>query len=329
LAIVANNAARVFGAANPAFTGTISGAVDGDTFTETFATAATAASIVGSYPITPSVTGANLADYTVTATPGALTVTQAGSSTTLALSNGNETFTATVASLTSGTPTGTVSFYEGQTAVGTGTLSGGVATYTASSFPAGDVVVSAEYSGDVDFTESQSPPILLLGLALGSDSLTVGQSGSVTDPATVSVVPGYVGTVTFSCTGLPANSSCSFAPATASFTGANASAQVTATISTGVSAEGRLVGLGDSAGVWAAGLLAPGLLGLAVAGRRRRLRGLMTIVALCGLALGVTACGGGSGGGPLVTPKGQATVQVVASGPNGLSQTSTVTLNVQ
>ena len=39
--------------------------------------AATLASAAGTYPITPSATGANLANYTVNATNGTLTVTQA------------------------------------------------------------------------------------------------------------------------------------------------------------------------------------------------------------------------------------------------------------
>ena len=72
LSATANNTARVYGAANPTFTGTVSDAVNGDTFTETFTTTATITSIVGSYPIVPSVAGANLADYTVNSTNGTL-----------------------------------------------------------------------------------------------------------------------------------------------------------------------------------------------------------------------------------------------------------------
>jgi outer membrane protein assembly factor BamB len=57
LTVKANNANRAYGAANPTFSGTVTGAQDGDTFTESFATTATAASAMGSYPIVPSVTG--------------------------------------------------------------------------------------------------------------------------------------------------------------------------------------------------------------------------------------------------------------------------------
>ena len=75
LTLTAANASRPYNTANPTFTGTLSGQVNGDTFTESFATTASLASIAGTYPITPSATGANLANYTVSATPGTLTIT--------------------------------------------------------------------------------------------------------------------------------------------------------------------------------------------------------------------------------------------------------------
>jgi hypothetical protein len=76
LTLTASNASRPYNTANPTFTGTITGAVNGDTFTESFSTTATIASPAGGYPITPSATGANLGNYTVGATNGTLTVTQ-------------------------------------------------------------------------------------------------------------------------------------------------------------------------------------------------------------------------------------------------------------
>ncbi len=56
------------------------------------------------------------------------------------------TFTATVAA-PSGTPTGTVNFYDGTTLLGTGTLSAGAATYTTSSLAAGTHAIEAVYQG--------------------------------------------------------------------------------------------------------------------------------------------------------------------------------------
>jgi len=84
LTVTANNATRAFGAANPAFTATISGFVNGDTVgtavtgTPAFTTTATSTSVAGSYPITPSL-GTLVATNTnyafLTFIPGTLTVT--------------------------------------------------------------------------------------------------------------------------------------------------------------------------------------------------------------------------------------------------------------
>ena len=77
LTVTAADASRIYNTANPTFTGTVTGAVNGDTFTESFTTSAILSSPVGSYPITPTAVGANLANYTVVVNPGTLTVTQA------------------------------------------------------------------------------------------------------------------------------------------------------------------------------------------------------------------------------------------------------------
>ncbi len=166
MTITANNATRVYGAANPAFTGTVGGAVNGDTFTETFATTAGMSSPVGSYAIVPSVTGANLSSYTQSATNGTLTITQAGSSTVLtavltasaqSLSVGaGVTFIATVGSSTSGTPTGAVNFLDGTSILASIPVSGGVASYSTSSLSAGPHTITATYAGDTNFTASAS-----------------------------------------------------------------------------------------------------------------------------------------------------------------------------
>ncbi len=60
------------------------------------------------------------------------------------------TFTATVSANSpgSGTPTGTVTFMDGSTSLGTGTLSGGVATFSISTLPVGSHSITGVYSGD-------------------------------------------------------------------------------------------------------------------------------------------------------------------------------------
>ena len=77
LSVGANNVSRVYGTANPTFTGSVNGAVNGDIFTETFSTTATDSSPAGTYAIVPSVSGADLTDYTITVTNGTLTILSA------------------------------------------------------------------------------------------------------------------------------------------------------------------------------------------------------------------------------------------------------------
>jgi 6-phosphogluconolactonase (cycloisomerase 2 family) len=86
LSVAAADATRVYGDPNPAFTGPITGIKNGDNITATYSTTATAASPVGTYPITPALvdpTG-KLGNYTVTSANGALTITPAPLSATAA-----------------------------------------------------------------------------------------------------------------------------------------------------------------------------------------------------------------------------------------------------
>ena len=165
LVITAQNATRAYGAANPTFTGSITGALNGDTFTESFTTTATPTSAPGSYAIVPSATGTDLADYTQSVTNGTLTITQASTtlsivpSATAVAPGVSVTLSATVAPATSGTPTGTVSFFNNGTPLGTGTLAGGTATYSTSSLPLGNNVITASYSGDTNFTASTASSV--------------------------------------------------------------------------------------------------------------------------------------------------------------------------
>ena len=70
------------------------------------------------------------------------------------------TFTATVSATSATPPDGeTVSFMEGSTLLGTGTLSGGQATFSTSALPAGTNSVSAQYNGDSALKKSRSKAV--------------------------------------------------------------------------------------------------------------------------------------------------------------------------
>jgi PKD repeat protein len=171
LTISANNQNTLVGAPLPAFTASYQGFVNGDTAASlttppTFSTTATTSSPVGAYPIT--VGGATDANYTITFTPGTLTVGHAGTSTTVtpsvssALLGQSVTFTAviTVTAPGSDTPGGAVQFQVNGTNSGDPvnvTSTSGVvsATLTTTTLPVGRPTVTALYSGDGNFLASQ------------------------------------------------------------------------------------------------------------------------------------------------------------------------------
>jgi hypothetical protein len=101
------------------------------------------------------------------------------------------TFTATVSAKSpgSGTPTGTVTFKDGTTVLGTGTLnSNGQATFTTSSLKLGNHSITAVYGGDTDFRTSTSAALVQTVNAMSPNLLTPsdalpGRRGAVPAPA--------------------------------------------------------------------------------------------------------------------------------------------------
>ena len=91
-----------------------------------------------------------------------------------------------------GTPTGGVSFYDGSSVIGTGTLSGGYASFTVSSLTLGNHSIAAVYGGDANDYGSTSPVwtqyVQLISTTTGLvSSLNPAQPGQgVTLTATVS-----------------------------------------------------------------------------------------------------------------------------------------------
>ena len=56
----------------------------------------------------------------------------------------------------SGTPTGTVTFYDGATALKTAALSGGIAKLTTKTLPSGSHSITATYNGNAVFSGSST-----------------------------------------------------------------------------------------------------------------------------------------------------------------------------
>jgi sugar lactone lactonase YvrE len=336
LNVTAANATRLYGTANPTFSGSVTGAVNNDIFTEGFSTTAIVSSNAGVYPIIPLVSGADLADYTVQTTDGVLTITRAGSTTSLNSSTSNlgtgapVTLTAAVASTTTGTPTGTVTFFNGTTQVGTATLSSGIASLTTSFAATGTDSITAVYAGDTNFTGSSSGSVAVTVVPSGfrlagtptTVYLTAGQSTQVA--LTLASFGNLTGTVTLSCTLPKALVTCAFAPQTITFAGDNSTQSAALTVGTYGPGNYGPPATTVSGMMWLPAVLLGGLLGL---GRRRMgapMRRLLLALLLMSAAFGASGCGSGY----TSAAAGSDSITVTATGPAGLTQTVTVTVNV-
>lgn len=118
-------------------------------------------------------------------------------------------------------PTGQVSFYDGTTLIGQSALDAtGSAAITTASLAVGSHTITANHAGDASTNaNSASSTITVTALApalsvtANPATLTVTQGQSGTATLTVVANAAYSGTVTFTCSGLPANASCAFTPA--------------------------------------------------------------------------------------------------------------------
>jgi len=129
--------------------------------------------------------------------------------------------------VTPSTATGAVNFYNNgsTTALGSGTLTSGVATFATATLPGGANSVTASYAGDSSNAASTSttPAVVnvtasdfTIGVNPGTATVVAGHT--TTTPVTVTIAPlnGFNQTVTFTCTNasLPTGTSCNFTPAT-------------------------------------------------------------------------------------------------------------------
>ena len=214
------------------------------------------------------------------------------------------TFTATV---TPATATGTVGFVDNtSTILGTGTLSNGIATLTTTTLPGGSNSVAANYSGDGYDTNSSSavPAVVTVEgftLSPASSSTTVAQGASQQITINSTAVGGFSGTISFACTGLPAEASCQFNPTTVTGTGSTMLTVTTAGLGQaqrkGASQKRTLGWLG---GGWLSGALLP-VFGICLVGfslqegRRGRWRGIFAALTVLMLVGTLLSCGGSGG----------------------------------
>jgi Bacterial Ig-like domain (group 3)/Divergent InlB B-repeat domain len=280
----------------------------------------------------------------VTAIATSTTVVSSGATANL---GANITFTAKVTPATgTAAPTGTVTFSDGSTALGTASLdNSSTALYSTASLAAGSHSISVIYAGDANYSGSTSSALTQIVVAPGyslsvtPSALTIAHGQPAQAKFTVTPVGGFMSQVTFACSGLPGHSTCTFSPASVTPDGTNTPVASTLTIATDVStaaaafkgAPGKHPGAGRERFL---ALLIVGLPGLIWA--RHKLGkgcGVCRLALIYGIVLGIASsamlsCGGGGGGMSTNTPTGTSTITITASG-GGTTQTANFTLTVQ
>jgi plastocyanin len=311
---------------------------------------------VGQYPLTAQLSGTAAGNYALTISGNpTLTITQASTTTVVNASNtqpslGNSvTLTATVASTVVGAPApaGSVTFYNGSASLGTAALSAGKASISTSTLAAGSQSITATYAGNADDNSSTSAALTVnvvapdYTISASPSTVTIQAGNRAYVTFTVNGNQAFSGSVTFSCSGLPAYSTCTFTPGTLSFTaggGTTGQSQTSlleiatsGSANSGMSQTKRPM---EDARTALALIFMPGLLFVGLI-RRRRLNGAWrALVLVAGLTLGLCAAGEVSGctanttaTNTVATPSGASTISISAQA-GSLAHTATFTLNI-
>jgi hypothetical protein len=267
--------------------------------------------------------------------PNSTTTTVSPVNTTPAI-GANITLTAMVAkTVGSATPTGTVTFFDGATQIGSpaNINVSGVGSIQTSFATGGAHNVTASYSGDANYASSISAVVVVnvlqpdFNVTLPNGSTAMVKDGtSATYMINIVAQNGFTGVVSFSCTnGLPSLTMCGFNPTTV--TGSGSTTLTISTTAPTAPVSSSSLGLGLFGTIGALGLV----LAAALPGRRERWKSVFLLLGLLAMLAAVGSCGGG-GSPPAVhnpgSPTGPSIVTVTATSGN-LSHTSTVTLTIQ
>ena len=285
---------------------------------------------VGQHTLTATFTPQDTTDYTTATATVTLTVNSVTPTLGLTASPNPAfalnpvTLTATIASFAT-PPTGTVTFYDGTTQLGTGTVASGSATYSATTLTAGTHSITATYSGDSSYGPATSGAVSETVL-----DFNLAQTGSVTSGTvttynlTVTPLGGttFPEAVTFSVSGLPLGTTGVFTPATVPANSDTTSAVLQVTSPSFAETNKARKPFGGGALP-----LALGLMLLPFAGRMRRTacrlnRQVVLGLISAALAVGLTGCSGVS-----LTPQTFSITITAAAG--SLSHSVTASLTVQ
>jgi hypothetical protein len=234
-------------------------------------------------------------------------------------------------------PTGTGTFLDGTTVLGTGALANGAASADVSQLTVGTHAITFQYSGDANFQPNTASSTITVATAPAPDfsissspasiTVTPGQTG--TAKLTITASAGLSGMVSFTCSGLPAESTCTFAPAKLTM---SPGAESTTTLSISTTAPAAAAGRAGRT-ILALGLLC--IIPLCSGGRQPWIRLSILAGAFVLIGAGLAGCGGTSSqqtspnGG---SPTGNYTVTVTAtsgSGSSAITHTLPLTIAIQ
>jgi sugar lactone lactonase YvrE len=298
-------------------------------------TSAGVVTLTGVGPVTLQATEALAGDYTASTAQASFTVSQAGTTTTLTASsatihpNQTVTLTAQVTPSTSGTPSGSVTFYVNGTILMNVRTTAGVAQLTTLLPPGETAAITAVYSGDGNFTTSMGATSVVVGAfdftltGTGASAYTVAPGvAAVYGFALAPLYGSYAGPVSFTVTGLPAGAVASITLSTVAAQGGPTTVEMTVQTAPPIA---RNSGGPLGRGVMLALLLLPFGMKRSV---RKKLKGPMlpTLLLLVGMTAAMTGCGS-SNGFLLQTP--QTCTLTVTATSGSLVRTQTVTLIVQ
>ncbi len=287
---------------------------------------------VGPHTLTAIFTPADTTDYT-TAT-GSVTLNVIPVIPTIALlASANPVFLSNPVSFTASLPayasteTGTMTFYDGETPIGTAAIAGGSATISTASLTTGMHSITAAYSGDSNFGPGTSNPLaeniqdFTLSFANGgSSTASVSAGGQAVYRLTITPVGGDTlpATVTLRVPNIPPGMAATFSPAAVS--AGSESTMVTLEVTLPSTSANARPPRGPFGGALPVAL---GLILLPFARRLRRGGARLAILAAlsAALALGVMGCGA------TLTPGNFSFNVTAASGP--LTHTVTARLTVK
>jgi Bacterial Ig-like domain (group 3)/FG-GAP-like repeat len=243
--------------------------------------------------------------------------------------------------LNNGSPTGIVTFATGGATLGSAAVSNGAATFSTSSLPVGANAITATYSGDSHYnvaTASTSVTVVAIqpGVTVSASPNSLSLTAGATGTAVVSVAANaaFSGSVTFTCSGAPAQSNCSISPTDVQLS-AGQSGMVTVVVATTAPNNAyQASNRGGSQGLMRTaegGVLAAFLIMLPW---RRRISKAMWIllIAIAMSAAGLAGCGSSGSSKPTTTytgtPVGSYTLTVMASS-GSVTSSSAIKLQVQ